>query len=730
MGKEKIVNCETITRIFGLDSDIHNEFIRYFKKKSISEKNFEKSFKKWKIAFYKIYGKNVSLELYLKHTYFTQLLKILFFHKIKLIKNLNFEDLDEKDIEIELKKYKIFEFEYFFWAPIEKQLYRKIFDKIENARFVKEDLFSEIYQQIFISEIRHKKGEFFTPLHLVKKMVGDVYEFGLKILDPSCGSGSFIVNILLKIFESQNSFSSKLKAFHQVFGFDINPLAIISTKVNISLFLLEYFKLEYIDFQKLNIYLCDSLFPDNCTNQLNKEINKLYNSFDLVIGNPPWLTYKDLFDKEYQSQIRILSDKLGIKPLSQYITHIELATIFFYAIPIKFLKKGGTIFFVMPKSVLNGDHCYKFRAFSIFNKNLEIWDFPNNYFFNVNHVCLKAQYIGPDSPITIFQKYPIKTKILNDKLELLQEIFYSSLKIEEDGAKLLLPNNQLKAINKMAKSPYKDKFFQGATLVPRTLVFFQIKEKKDGFLVVSSDPDVMSRAKKNWKYTFEDKEFEEIFHFKSFLNIDLIPFYIKSLKDVFLPINKQFDFDPLFLQKYPRAMSFYKEINTFYQRHKKETSDINTLFANLNYWDKLKKQVYTKSYLVVYNASGSNLKSAVINNKEQRVIIGSENYYYSTDSENEANFLSAIFNAPILSKNIKLVKSSRHIHKRPFIFPIPLYNKNNGLHKELAKKAKKYHTIVQDLFLNNPKINSKKVRIIINQKLIKLDKLTNQVIFE
>jgi len=132
----------------------------------------------------------------------------------------------------------------------------------------------------------------------------------------------------------------------------------------------------------------------------------------------------------------------------------------------------------------------------------------------------------------------------------------------------------------------------------------------------------------------------------------------------------------------------------------------------------------------VYNASGSNLKSAVIDNQKQKLIIGSENYYYSTDSETEAYYLSAILNAPILSKYIKLVKSSRHIHKRPFMFPIPLYNQNNVIHQKLAKKGKKYHTIVQDLFMNNPKIQSSKVRLIINHKLLKLDKLTKKIAFE
>lgn len=133
--------------------------------------------------------------------------------------------------------------------------------------------------------------------------------------------------------------------------------------------------------------------------------------------------------------------------------------------------------------------------------------------------------------------------------------------------------------------------------------------------------------------------------------------------------------------------------------------------------------------MVIYNASGSNLKAAVINNREQRIIVSSENYYYSTDSKEEAYYLSAILNSPILSKNIKLIKSSRHIHKRPFSFPIPMYNKSNK-HKELARQAIKCETIAQDLFMKNPNINTIKLNIIINHKLKKINKLVEQVVFK
>jgi len=176
---------------------------------------------------------------------------------------------------------------------------------------------------------------------------------------------------------------------------------------------------------------------------------------------------------------------------------------------------------------------------------------------------------------------------------------------------------------------------------------------------------------------------ENKFGFKSFLNKDLIPFYIKELKNVFLPVSRSLQWDEKLLTDNPKASNFYTEINNFYKKNKKGTSDINSLFLNLNYWNKLTKQANNKQYIIVYNASGSHLKSAVIDNEEQGIVICSENYYFSTDSLNEAHYLSAIFNSPVLSKNIKLIKSSRHIHKRPFSFPIPLYDNNNDIHRKL-----------------------------------------------
>ena len=716
---KKIIDSKQISEFFGLNSEIYDETAKFLLiQKNLKKTEVKKKYHLWESVFENIYGKEINYSLFLKHSYYALILTILM--KIKTNK------LEEKNFG---EHYYLPELKFFFCPDLELDIINQIQRLLEQSCFSLQDIFQELYQQFFLIITRHKIGEFYTPSNLVKEMLKYGYKVGLKTLDPSCGSGSFLIELIIKILNSNVKKTLQFEAIENIYGFDINPLATLTAKINILLLLIEVYEVEMSQLPKINIFLVDALFPNQYEKDLEIDLSKLYKSFDLIIGNPPWLTYKDIINKKYQINIRTLAESLRIKPSSQYITHIELASIFFYAIPLSYLKVGGNIFFVMTKSVLNGDHCFKFRAFSIFNK-IEIWDFPNNNTFNIEHICLKAEFIGENTTIQISKKYPIRAIIYDNELKIQQITNYSSLEFNEDGARIILPEEELKFLDSPSPSEYKSKFFQGATLVPRTLVFFKTEKMDRNYLYISSDPEANSRSKNPWKYSFQNIKIENKFGFKTFLNKDLVPFYIKQFKTVFLPINQDFELDESYLRENPRALEFYREINKFYQENKKKTSSINTLFLNLNYWNKLTKQVKNKQYIVVYNASGSRLKSAVIDNEEKAIIICSENYYYSTNSQNEAYYLSAIFNSPILSKNIRLIKSSRHIHKRPFSFPIPLYDHENEIHIKLAKKGQKYHSIVQDLVFNNPKITSEKIKLFITQKLNKLDNLTKTVVFK
>jgi hypothetical protein len=708
---EKADKESQITLEFGLGTKNYKILTNFLSKNvNGTNRDYIEALTAWKSIFKPIYGDAISKELFLKHTYYFLLLKFLLAFKL----GRDFLSIGSYFTEVD----KIFN-----WAQIRYQDIQKILDLSIEIDFKEEDLFNQFFQQIFSSTTRHLRGEYYTGSMLARKMVIDSYEFGDKVLDPSCGSGIFIIEVLRLILSSDKDHESIIKAVQNLFGFDINPLAIFTCKVNCLLILSNHLSEKDLFNINLNLIRLDSLFPNR------KEVENLKHKFNLVIGNPPWLTYKDLKSKIYQTNVRKLAEDLEIKPASQYTTHIELAAIFFYHVATEFLKINGTIFFVMTKSCLNGDHCQKFRAFKKF-KNLEIWDFPDTYFFNVNHVCLKATYIGNEDKSEISEKYPIATKIFDDGLNLKKESYYDSIEIVKNGARIILPITKITKLRKSKESIYKKLFWQGATLVPRSLIFFEIEEKEGEIYAIKPDLDVISRAKQNWKIPFKPTKIEKKFRFITFLNKDLVPFCIKRFRNVFLPIER--DNYELHLEKLeanPLANKFYKEQDETYKNHKKATSSINTLFDNLNYWNKLTKQAENKSFIVVYNASGSNLKSAVIINTKRKIIIGSENYYFSTSSQYEAYYLSAILNSPVLSKNIKIIKSSRHIHKRPFSFPIPRYNDTNPAHRSLGTKAKKYHTVVQDLVLNNPKISAEKIRMFIHPKLDKLDSLVNEIVF-
>ena len=100
--------------------------------------------------------------------------------------------------------------------------------------------------------------------------------------------------------------------------------------------------------------------------------------FDLVVGNPPWLSMRYIRDPQYRQQVRslILRDYQLLSPKDAHLfTHLELATLFFARCADLYLKtpplsppyqggdKGGVIAFVMPRAVLTARQHQRFSRF-------------------------------------------------------------------------------------------------------------------------------------------------------------------------------------------------------------------------------------------------------------------------------------------------------------------------------------------------------------------------------
>jgi methylase of polypeptide subunit release factors len=132
------------------------------------------------------------------------------------------------------------------------------------------DLLKKLYQYIVPQEVRHKLGEYYTPdwlAELVLNEVGYDGDTSKRLIDPACGSGTFIVLAIKRAIE--NGKNNKLprieivkRVVSNITGFDLNPLAIIASRTNF-LFALGDLVSELESFE-IPIYLADSvLWPES-----------------------------------------------------------------------------------------------------------------------------------------------------------------------------------------------------------------------------------------------------------------------------------------------------------------------------------------------------------------------------------------------------------------------------------------------------------------------------------
>jgi len=105
------------------------------------------------------------------------------------------------------------------------------------------DLFKILYQNLIPKKLRHDFGEYYTPDWLAELLIKEsgILEdkdiINKRFLDPACGSGTFIINII-KLFkikmEEQNLDRREVasKIFTNIVGYDLNPIAVLASRAN------------------------------------------------------------------------------------------------------------------------------------------------------------------------------------------------------------------------------------------------------------------------------------------------------------------------------------------------------------------------------------------------------------------------------------------------------------------------------------------------------------------
>lgn len=163
-------------------------------------------------------------------------------------------------------------------------------------------LISSIYELFFhlkVNDKNQKDGTYYTPYHLVSMLMDEVlpwegYYEEKRILDPSCGSGIFLVEAYRRLVgkwlytqKSTTISNSQLVDIMQrcIYGVDLNEEAIRIASFSLSLAMCDYLEprsiWETLTFPRLLGY---NLFSNDFFNDGKFEEKK----YDVIIGNPPW----------------------------------------------------------------------------------------------------------------------------------------------------------------------------------------------------------------------------------------------------------------------------------------------------------------------------------------------------------------------------------------------------------------------------------------------------------
>jgi hypothetical protein len=133
------------------------------------------------------------------------------------------------------------------------------------------DMLKRLYHQLFPRSVRHDLGEYYTPDWLAEHVLNELGYVGnpdKRLLDPACGSGTFLVMAITRILSWYEKNREKLrydegelckKILANVVGFDLNPLAVMAARTNYLIAMRKLFRRDYIDKVEIPVYLCDSI---------------------------------------------------------------------------------------------------------------------------------------------------------------------------------------------------------------------------------------------------------------------------------------------------------------------------------------------------------------------------------------------------------------------------------------------------------------------------------------
>lgn len=724
---------------FGPESAIYRQAVRELSglwSEVSQEESVLLKFQGWARNNESLYGARPQINAYIDHTYLVTLVKVILHHWLSMeheVTSLNLEPALISKRSVVHGLLNIIEdglFDWVFHASIAERtlvVAQKILMKLLEFDLsnVSEDLFKLIFQDLVERHQRHGIGEYYTPEWLVQLTLQKALEVNRQnggpfpsIMDPACGSGTFLCNAIAKakVTLKEQGYSDQdivQWLLSNVVGIDVNPLAVITSRANYLLASGDLLRRETCT--NVPVHLGNILLPNTVTFE---DHQVRFPVVDMLVGNPPWVVLRSIKDRARQDLLKSEAFRYGLvdKRQAHLFTQIDFATIFFCKASDIYLRKGGIIGFVMPRSVLYATiHHRPFRRFeSPTMKLLKVLDLDNVHpLFNMPSCVILARKGEPTEYPVPKEEYSGELTSTNLNLSQSQRI----LTVEDD---MYAPDDSSEA-----RSPYYRELRVGASIFPRSLYFVDLLAfDESGRVAVATSTEIRRIVKEPWNVRLTGI-LEPRFIYSTVLAWEIVPFGHPNWRPVVLPVKQThskyalLDVVALSAEGAAGTAEWWTCCEEVWATRRSERSDqrFPSLRDRLNYNGLLTEQDPSRRYCLVYTATGSNIASCVldlsvlptykIHSRELRpagFVADVKTWIYQTDTELEAHYLCAILNSDVVNTTIKSwqprgLLGPRAIHRRPFLLPIPRFDSSNASHRELAEISRQCHV---DIAVLNP----------------------------
>ena len=431
---------------------------------------------------------------------------------------------------------------------------------------------------------------------------------------------------------------------------------------------------------------------------------------DVVIGNPPWLSYRNTTNilrtaLESQSQ-----NIYGIWAGGRYTARQDIAGLFFARSVDLYLREGGVIGMVMPHSALQAGQHSKWRTgawrttqgtrtLSVNFRFKRAWDLERlqpNTFFPMPASVVFAQSLGLAGkaiPLAGDAERWVGATGSDDVRRVTEDITDTSA---------------------VSISLYSDYTRKGADIYPRCL--FLVNETENTALMragtgktVTVNPRRGSQDKAPWKdldlSEITAQTIETVHIFDIHLGETLVPYAtLNPLRAVLpfnrgeyeLPVNKDGvggirlgGLEYLMRRRWQLA-------SRLWDQKKKPVNKLN-LLENIDHYGKLSTQLQwqkdtgDRPVRVAYTRSGEPTAALLYDNE---AIIDTTLYWITCRNIDEAYYLLAIINSKVLVDAVNPLTTpnwsgrTRDLHKHLWKLPIAEYDAGNATHNDISEAGK------------------------------------------